>query len=151
MATPTRYLLVVGRGEGESELTAFDAALLDAGVANLNLLRVTSIMPPGAVPMVRCNIPPGSLVPAAYGTLASSVPGSVISAAVAVGFNSSSFGIIMEHTEHGTQEEVEFKIRSMVREAFRKRGMVPDDIAVKSVEHTVESLGCVFAAAILWY
>ena len=37
-----------GTGEGPTELAAFDAALMDAGVANYNLLCLSSVIPPGA-------------------------------------------------------------------------------------------------------
>ena len=35
-----------GRGEGPTPLAAFDAALLDAGVSNYNLLPLSSVIPP---------------------------------------------------------------------------------------------------------
>jgi arginine decarboxylase len=37
-----------GAGEGPTELAAFDAALMDAGVANYNLLCLSSVIPPNA-------------------------------------------------------------------------------------------------------
>lgn len=37
-----------GVGMGETELAAFDCALLDAGIANFNLLYLSSIIPAGA-------------------------------------------------------------------------------------------------------
>lgn len=41
--------LATGLGEGPTPLAAFDAALRDAGVANYNLLCLTSVIPPGSV------------------------------------------------------------------------------------------------------
>lgn len=38
----------VGRGTGPTHLAAFDAALRHAGVADRNLIRLSSIIPPGA-------------------------------------------------------------------------------------------------------
>ncbi len=38
----------LGRGTGPTHLAAFDAALREAGVADRNLLRLSSIIPPGA-------------------------------------------------------------------------------------------------------
>jgi arginine decarboxylase len=40
--------LALGTGEGPTELAAFDAALTDAGVANYNLLCLSSVIPPNA-------------------------------------------------------------------------------------------------------
>jgi arginine decarboxylase len=41
------FFLVSGVGYGSTELTSFDAALLDAGIGDFNLVRMSSIMPPG--------------------------------------------------------------------------------------------------------
>jgi arginine decarboxylase len=40
--------LASGLGRGPTPLAAFDAALLDAGVANYNLLCLSSVIPPGS-------------------------------------------------------------------------------------------------------
>ena len=40
--------LSLGTGEGPSPLAAFDAALMDAGMANYNLLCLSSVIPPNA-------------------------------------------------------------------------------------------------------
>jgi arginine decarboxylase len=40
--------LSCGAGEGPTPLAAFDAALMDAGVANYNLLCLSSVIPPNA-------------------------------------------------------------------------------------------------------
>ncbi len=37
-----------GSGSGRTRLSAFDAALRSAGVANFNLIRLSSVIPPGA-------------------------------------------------------------------------------------------------------
>jgi arginine decarboxylase len=37
-----------GIGTGPTELSAFDAALVDSGVANFNLLYLSSVLPPGS-------------------------------------------------------------------------------------------------------
>lgn len=41
--------LAAGLGEGPTALAAFDAALRDAGVANYNLIGLSSVIPPGSV------------------------------------------------------------------------------------------------------
>lgn len=46
LPTPHKFTLVAGIGEGSSTLNAFDVALLDSGLGNLNLLKVSSILPP---------------------------------------------------------------------------------------------------------
>ena len=46
--TPNVYCLVSGAAEGNTRLNAFDNALLEAGVGDTNLMRMSSICPPGA-------------------------------------------------------------------------------------------------------
>lgn len=43
-----RIVVARGIGRGPTELAAFDAALRDAGVANYNLLCLSSVIPPGS-------------------------------------------------------------------------------------------------------
>jgi arginine decarboxylase len=47
-ARPLTIRVSSGVGEGRTRLSAFDAALLDAGVANFNLIRLSSVIPPGS-------------------------------------------------------------------------------------------------------
>lgn len=42
-----KIYLTKGTGEGPTTLAAFDSALNDAGIANYNLLKLSSVIPPG--------------------------------------------------------------------------------------------------------
>jgi arginine decarboxylase len=44
-----KIIVTTGVGTGPTELAAFDTALLDAGVANYNLIPLSSVIPPGSV------------------------------------------------------------------------------------------------------
>ncbi len=124
LPTPQKFMLTAGTGEGKTRLTAFDAALLDAGIGNLNLIKVSSILPPKTHFYEKIQIPPGSLVPVTYGSITSKNPGEIIAVAVAVGIpNIDTYGVIMEHSGKFTQEEIEKRIRSMVIEAFKMRSL----------------------------
>lgn len=152
LPTPTRYSLVSASAEAMKELTAFDQALLQAGVGNVNLLRVSSILPPKAEFVSKLTIPPGSLVPIAYGSIVSSEPGDLIAAAVAVGISTQDqFGVIMEFSGHCDRQEAERQVRAMVEEAFQYRNMKLNSIKSIGAEHRVIRCGCAFAAVPLWY
>lgn len=126
LPTPKSYTLVAAAAEGEKELTAFDRALLLAGIGNVNLVRVSSILPPGAEYREKLNIPPGSLVPIAYGSLSSTEPGALIAAAVAVGVgpDAGSFGVIMVNTSRNRLFSCFLKVAN-----GRCRGAVVNTIA----------------------
>jgi len=58
-------LVTGGTGAGPTKLAAFDAALLNAGVANFNLIGLSSIIPEGAV--VREMLPNEKPIPGRWG------------------------------------------------------------------------------------
>ena len=151
LATPKKFFLTAAAAEGHSELTAFDNALLAGRIGNINLVRVTSILPPGAEHDPEMRIPPGSLVPTAYGYICSDVPGELISAAVGVGLSAGAFGVIMEFSGYCGKDEAVARIESMLREAFDSRGMELMEIKTAAVEHRVENVGCALAAVPLFY
>ena len=151
LPTPKKFFITAASAEGDSKLTAFDNALLKARIGNVNLLRVSSILPPGCEYDPALQIPEGSLVPTAYGSIVSDVAGELIAAAVAVGFSESTFGVIMEYSGKCSAEEARVVIEKMVQEAFETRKMKLVDIKVAATEHRVEKIGCAFAAVPLWY
>lgn len=147
---PTKFTLAAGAAEGETPLNAFDNALLAAGIGNLNLIRVSSILPAGARHMDYLDLPPGSLTPTAYGSIVSETPGERIAAAVAVAVSDGGFGVIMEFSGRCSREEAEARVRQMAENALRGRGLGIKEIHLRSVEHRVEKIGCAMAAVALW-
>lgn len=151
--TPDIYCLVKGTAEGRTPLNAFDNALLEAGVGDTNLVRMSSIVPPSCEEVSAVSLPGGSLVPIAYASYDSRNPGEIISAAIAVGIPEDPAlpGVIMEHEAALPLDEVEAKVRQMVVDAFDYRKRKLKEIKSTGIQHTVENCGAVFAAAVLWY
>ena len=140
-----------GAAEGDTELNAFDNALLAARVGNLNLIRVSSVLPQDAILLEEPpQITPGSLVPTVYSVQVSARPGETIAAAVGIGVAEGSHGMIYE--SHGSSlADVESTVRQMVAEGFARRGLRLNEIVVRSIEHKVERIGCAVAAVVLWW
>lgn len=148
---PNLVVLVAGEAEGGSELNAFDNALLGAGIGDLNLVYVSSIVPPKA--KVTYDVPhikKGTLVPVVMAKVVSDKEGERISAAIGVGLGKD-FGIIMEHTSRGSDEDIKKVVERKLEEAFRVRNMEMKRFHSICGVHTVEKLGCAIAAAILWW
>ena len=76
--TVTMAAAAAGHAEGGTALNAFDNALLVAGIGNVNLIRVSSIVPPDVSFIELPKIKLGALVPTAYATITSDVPGETI-------------------------------------------------------------------------
>jgi len=153
--TPNIYTLVKGASEGRTRLNAFDQALLNAGVGDTNLMRMSSILPPAAkqVDVQEIILPKGGLIPLAYATIDSTTPGQLISASIAVGIpeDDREPGVIMEFEDHAPLTNVEEIVRQMVVDGFEYRNRKLKEIKSLGIEHKVERCGSVFAAAVLWY
>jgi len=127
-----------------------------AGIADFNLIRVTSIVPPGVpVHYHRTSGKPiageGRMLPAVYETLSSDKSGVEISAGVAVGMPPSDIrgaGLIFGYSCKGSKARVEKTLRAMVEEGVRLKGYLRYRFEVTSVSIvTSKPWTCVFAAA----
>lgn len=150
---PNKFFLVSGHAEDITPLNAFDSALIDAGVGNTNLIKMSSILPPNSQKIKAVKLPLGSLVPLAYASKVSSVVDEVISAGVAcaVPMDKNKNGLIMEYSAAGHKEEIEKIVRHMVEKGMKNRGYKIKKIYSISIQHTVQKIGAVFAAVVLWW
>jgi len=153
MTIPDKFFLAAGHDEGMTPLNAFDNALVNAGVGNTNLMRMSSILPPGSRQIEPFKLPLGALIPVAYASKVSTIAGEVISAGVAVAVpeNPKLNGLIMEYSAAGHKEEIEKIVRSMAKEGMRKRGYKLKEIISVAVQHKVENTGAAYAAVVLWW
>ncbi|MBE3574168.1 MAG: arginine decarboxylase, pyruvoyl-dependent [Firmicutes bacterium] len=153
LPTPNVFKIGSGAAAGPTPLNAFDNALLASGVGNLNLVRVSSILPPHCEQDQGLVIPPGSLVPTAYASLVCDKAGQEIGAAVAIGRTKDSYGVIMEYSGYCSREQAEATVTEMVRAGFRQRGIEPVEILVRGSSIVVPEgqAACAFACVSLWY
>jgi len=149
---PTHYFLCAGSSEGTTPLNAFDGSLLAAGVGNLNLIKLSSILPPGLVQSEAKRFDLGSYLPIAYGSITSNTPQEVISAAVAVAVpeDADKNGVIMEYSALGHKEDAERIVRAMAEEAMTMRGYAVKEILSIACQHRVVHVGAAFAAVALY-
>lgn len=147
----TKVAAAVGHAEGSTALNAFDNALLAAGIGNVNLVKVTSIVPSDADIVELPKIKPGTIVPTAYVSQVGRVEGEIISAAIGYGLpqDPTKPGVIMEYSDKAPRDVSERMIRRMIEEAFRIRGEPLREIRVFGAEHRVERIGCALAAVAL--
>src|SRR3989475_10656401 len=145
--TVTMAAATAGHAEGGTPLNAFDNALLVAGIGNINLIKISSILPPD-VPVIELpKIKLGALIPTAYAAMTSETPGETIAAAVgyAIPDDPAKNGVIMEFHGLATKTEAERQIHLMLEEAFQVRGETIREMKIFAVEHTGERTGCALA------
>ncbi|MDI7261255.1 MAG: arginine decarboxylase, pyruvoyl-dependent [Thermodesulfobacteriota bacterium] len=149
---PTLYFLASGASEGYTPLNAFDGALLQAGIGNTNIVKMSSIVPPHCKLVAPIALPPGALVPAAYAAITSDVPGEIISAGVAIALpeDENQNGLIMEYSAKEEQHKIEEKVRNMAVEGMKLRGWGIKDLKSITIEHKVKKIGAALATVVLW-
>jgi len=149
---PTRYFLSSGVSEGYTPLNAFDGALLQAGIGNTNIVKMSSIVPPHCKLVAPFALPPGALVPAAYAAITSDVPGEIISAGVAIALpvDENQNGLIMEYSGKGERNKIEEIVRKMAVEGMKLRGWEIKDLKSITIECKVKKIGAALAAVVLW-
>ena len=149
---PTQYFLVSGVSDGYTPLNAFDGALLQAGIGNTNIVKMSSIVPPHCKRIAPIPLPPGALVPAAYAAITSDVSGEIISAGVAVALpeDENQNGLIMEYSAKGERLKIEEMVRNMALEGMKLRGWKIKDLKSIAIECKIKKIGAALAAVVLW-
>lgn len=137
-----------GVGVSKDGLPSFDKALIEAGVGNYNLVRLSSILPAEHVWVqpenIAEHIPEGSLLPTAYSTITSDIEGDFIVSTIGVGLpaDRSKVGVIMEYsTKNVTEKEALDVLFRMIQEAFEVRGWKLENIVSTSISAKVEEAG----------
>lgn len=148
------YILRTGTGCSINKLTAFNRALIAAGVSNYNLVKVSSILPPNCYHRNEIALSKGLLLPSAFSSIYSDRIGDILSSSVAIGIPSDSdnIGIIMEHSALSSKDETEKTARVLVIQAMQDRDIPFSEIISVAVECSVVTAEfyCAFATVSMW-
>ena len=146
---PKEAALVAASADGPFELVAFDNALRKAGIAELNLVPVSSIWPVGCKIVKMPKLEPGTLAPIVMAKISSSTPGQKIAAAIGVAISATSHGMVSEYHDVGITQKVAGRtVEAMVKYMMEKRGLEPIKVTSISAGHVVESHGAALAAVV---
>lgn len=149
-----KYLICSSVGNGNYELASFDNALLNSGISNYNLVKVSSILPVHMSLKTSIDIPEGSVLYTAYASRTTKKKNEIISAAIAVGIpdNPENIGVIMEYSGICRKSEAEQYVKMMVVEAMNHRNYQIKEIACQSSEVVCNGKNYVtaFAALAMW-
>lgn len=148
---PSRVHLIASAAEGITPLNAFDNALMEVGLADYNLLKVSSVLPPGAQLVDEVDLPLGSVMPCVYTSLTSKKTHEKIAAAIGLGIPGDPAipGVVMEFSGRYSSEYARDEAKKMVIEAMKRRSIREYRMKSVCVEHKVETCGCVVAALFL--
>lgn len=150
-----RFFVVSGSGlSGSSSLMAFDRALLKAGIAQCNLVAVSSIIPLGAREVKPVSIKPGTVTFTVLsredGVEGEGITAGIAWASCSVNGNET-YGIVVE--DHGRKTTVECRrdLKKKLGEMARARGIrvLKCSYEIASVKRVPDrKFGCVVAALV---
>lgn len=143
-----KIAITSGKAEGPSKLNAFDNALLDAGIGDVNLIKVSSIIPAGSKFVELPQLKAGDMINCVLAHSTSNKKGDVITAVIAVA-TSDDFGCVVEHSDiNKDPKEVREKAIFMAKEMMKIRKMQINEIIIEEQSHIVENEGSVVAAIV---
>ncbi|ADT84320.1 pyruvoyl-dependent arginine decarboxylase [Thermococcus barophilus] len=151
--TPKKAIMLAASAEGGTKLNAFDNALLKMGIGNVNLVKLSSVIPSHIEWIEKVpEIPIGMLLPTVYAHIESDEPGTTISAALGVGISEGNQGgLIYEYSGYCTKEEATEMVKRMVEEGFRIRGWKLKEFKVAAAEITVKNKPAAAVAAVVMF
>jgi arginine decarboxylase len=111
MRVPTKLFLTKGVGRAKAKLASFEAALRDAGIAEYNLVRVTSIFPPRCKIIARDQgvrlLDAGQILHIVLADNATNEPNRLIASSIGIAIpkDKNTYGYLSEHHSYGETEE----------------------------------------------
>jgi arginine decarboxylase len=109
---PKKVFLTKGAGKHKQKLHSFELALRKAGIAQFNIVRVSSILPPGCEFVNRDKgleaLHPGEIIYCVISDNATDEPNRLIAASIGVAIpaDREQYGYISEHHSFGQTEQV---------------------------------------------
>ncbi|MGQ9533606.1 MAG: pyruvoyl-dependent arginine decarboxylase [bacterium] len=110
MVIPKRVFLTKGVGKHKEKLASFESALRDAGIAPFNIVRVSSILPPGAKIVSKAKglqyLSPGEIVYTIIAECSTNEPHRLIAASIGVAIpaDRNQYGYLSEYHSYGETE-----------------------------------------------
>ena len=143
-----KIAIVTGKDEGPTKLNAFDNALSDAGIGDVNLIKVSSMLAGNAE---ICELPPlkaGSMVNCVLSSLISDKKGDELIACVAVAIGEELGCVVEANGTNQNPEDIKNEAIEMVKYMMDKRNVKIKELIVEEAHHTVKEIGSAIAAVI---
>lgn len=143
-----RIAIVSGKSEGPTKLNAFDNALSDAGIGDVNLIKVSSMLAGNAEVQELPKLKAGSMVNCVLSEITSDNHGDEITAVVAVAIGEK-LGCVVETTGINKKlDDLMDEAKMMVEYMMDKRGVECNDLIIESSTTTVDEIASVVASVV---
>ena len=143
-----KIAIVSGKDEGPTKLNAFDNALSDAGIGDVNLIKVSSMLSANTKIIDLPPLKAGSMVNCVLSEITSDNPGDEITAVIAIAIGDK-LGCVVETTGiNKKEEELIDEARFMVTYMMEKREVEIKELIVKKSTATVKEIASVVASVV---
>lgn len=143
-----RIAIVSGNAEGPTELNAFDNALYEAKIGDVNLIKVSSMLEANTKIEKLPKLKAGSMVNCVLSSIVSSNPGENLTACVAVAIGDELGCAVEVDGIDKDPEDLKDEAIKMVKYMMDKRNVKINELIVEEAHHTVKNIGSAIAAVI---
>lgn len=143
-----RIAIVSGNCEGPTELNAFDNALYEAEIGDVNLIKVSSMLEANTKVEKLPKLKAGSMVNCVLSSLTSKNKGDELIACIAVAIGEELGCVVETNGINQNPEDVKNEAIEMVKYMMNKRDVKIKELIVEEAHHTVEEIGSAIAAVI---
>ncbi|WP_298522706.1 pyruvoyl-dependent arginine decarboxylase [uncultured Methanobrevibacter sp.] len=143
-----KIAIVSGKDEGPTKLNAFDNALSDAGIGDVNLIKVSSMLGKNTEITELPNLKAGAMVNCVLSEVTSDTFGELITAVVAVAIGDELGCVVETSGRDKDPDELVKEAKGMVEYMMNKRGVEIRDLIVEQSTMTVSEIGSVISAVV---
>ena len=143
-----KIAIVSGKDEGPTKLNAFDNALSDAGIGDVNLIKVSSMRAGETEIETLPKLKAGAMVNCVLSEITSDNPGDEITAVVAVAIGKE-LGCVVETTGiNKNPDELIDEAERMVKYMMEKRNVEIQELIIEPSTTTVENIASVISSVV---
>ena len=143
-----RIAIVSGASEGPTELNAFDNALYEAEIGDVNLIKVSSMLEANTKVEKLPKLKAGSMVNCVLSSLTSDNEGDELIACVAVAIGDELGCVVEANGTNQNPEDIKSEAIEMVKYMMDNRNVRIKELIVEEAHHTVKEIGSAIAAVI---
>ena len=143
-----KIAIVSGHDEGPTKLNAFDNALSSAGIGDVNLIKVSSMLESNTEICELPKLKAGAMVNCVLSEITSDNPGDELIAVIAVAIGEE-LGCVVETTGiNKNNDDVINEARDMVKYMMDKRDVEIEELIVKYSTATVENIASAVSSVV---
>ena len=143
-----KIAIVSGKDEGPTKLNAFDNALSDGGIGDVNLIKVSSMLEKNTEIETLPKLKAGAMVNCVLSEVTSDTPGDIITAVVGVAIGKELGCAVETSGINKNKEKLLNETKDMLEYMMNKRKVEINEIHIEYSSTTVKNIASVIASVV---